>query len=537
MTVPPTPRGPALVAAVALFATIAACSDAPPRRDPAPTPAPIVDGKVLFATYCSTCHGPEGRGDGPAAYLLWPRPRDFSTGAFKVRSTAGLPTDADLLATITNGMPGSSMPSWRQLGEVERQSLVRHVKTLSSARDKAGATLFNHFEKGPAGEPIAVPPEPAATPESVARGREVYVRVGCIKCHGDTGRADGPSAADLKDSLEQPIRPNDFTQGLYKGGASNRDVYLRFAAGMAGTPMPAFGPDQMSDVERWSLVHYVQSLSAGKTEDRVAVLPAGSGIRAAKVAALPKDPADPAWDRVPAVDLPLDLLFHRTLAPRRLKVRAAHDGARIAFQLSWADGAQDGAPLRPEDFRDGVALQFALKGMDTPIMMGNADRPVNLWHWKADWQADLAGHQDVEKAHPGMVVDAYPFEKDEATVAGKGNRPSALSNHDKAFQSGWAAGNPMSRPDRNSPVEDLDAAGFGTLRSLPADRQAVQGQGNWAGGTWKVQVSRALAPTDPRGAAFTPGREIPISFAVWDGRAGDRNGQKSVTNWYRLSLD
>src|SRR6186997_48140 len=75
-----------------------------------------VDRTALYEQRCAVCHGKTGRGDGPFAGLLDPRPRDFTTGRFKFRSTetGSLPTDEDLAASITNGLHGTSMPSWKK---------------------------------------------------------------------------------------------------------------------------------------------------------------------------------------------------------------------------------------------------------------------------------------------------------------------------------------------------------------------------------------------------------------------------------------
>src|SRR5262245_37399006 len=71
-------------------------------------------GKQLSEAKCALCHGASGKGDGPAAERLLPRPRDFTAGKFKIRSTASgqLPTDDDLVRVIRDGMPGTSMPAW-----------------------------------------------------------------------------------------------------------------------------------------------------------------------------------------------------------------------------------------------------------------------------------------------------------------------------------------------------------------------------------------------------------------------------------------
>ncbi|KAF0246748.1 MAG: hypothetical protein FD180_419 [Planctomycetota bacterium] len=544
-------------AALAAFASsvvgIVACQErSAPLAGPAPATSALggdgagggpggnaaADGKTLFEANCAVCHGTLGKGDGTAAYLLWPRPRDFSKGKYKIRSTpsGSLPTDEDLLAVVTNGMPGSAMPAWRHFSEADRKALVQRVKELSEYKDADMDAPYNFFKERAAGAPVAVPAEPADDAKSRNLGKEIYVKAGCVKCHGETGRSDGPSAADLKDDWEQPIRPNDFTQGIYRGGSTAKDIYLRFATGMSGTPMPAYGADQMNDEQRWALVHYVQSLAGEAPKALAAALPYGSELVATKVAAIPKDPDDASWDAVPAVDVPLSLLFNRTAAPRLLRVRAAHDGKRVAFQTSWQDSADNHAPLRAEDFRDAVAVMFALKGMDTPVAMGSKDKPVEVWHWKADWQIDLEKWQDVETIHPGMAVEMYPFEKNDTTNVNRGNRPSAMPGQDKAWQSGWAAGNPMTDPARKSPCEIAVAAGFGTLTSLPAAEPSIAGKGVWKDGRWTVFQSRPLAAPDGCCVEFKPGTEVPVAFAVWDGAAGDRAGQKSVAFWYRLVL-
>jgi mono/diheme cytochrome c family protein len=93
-------------------------------------------GKTTFETLCVTCHGPLGKGDGPAGVALTPPPRDFSKGDFKYDADkdgkAG--TDADLMLIVKNGAGayGGSplMAPWGHLSEAELQNVVAYVRTL-----------------------------------------------------------------------------------------------------------------------------------------------------------------------------------------------------------------------------------------------------------------------------------------------------------------------------------------------------------------------------------------------------------------------
>jgi len=87
-------------------------------------------------------------GDGPAAVWLYPKPRHFNSGLFKIRSTPAnfLPTEDDLFQVITRGMPGSSMPSFTYLSAAERRDVVQYVKHLTAYIDPSGKRI-NFFEE------------------------------------------------------------------------------------------------------------------------------------------------------------------------------------------------------------------------------------------------------------------------------------------------------------------------------------------------------------------------------------------------------
>lgn len=82
-------------------------------------------GRATFAARCAPCHGTGGRGDGPLAAALDPRPADLVLHAPQH-------TDGELFYFISRGVPGTSMPAWRDvLGKTERWELVAYLRALA----------------------------------------------------------------------------------------------------------------------------------------------------------------------------------------------------------------------------------------------------------------------------------------------------------------------------------------------------------------------------------------------------------------------
>jgi mono/diheme cytochrome c family protein len=211
-------------------------------------------GKKLYRRYCKGCHGPLGDGNGENAAWIDPKPRDFVAATFKCRSTptGTLPTDEDLYDSISRGFTNSNMPHWDSLPPQNRIDLVAYIKTFSP-----------RWKSEKAGDAIKVPAESAVTAQSVTHGGELFQKMECWKCHGQQGRGDGPSAATLTDSKDQPIRPYNFADAgndaRFKCGTTNEDLYRIFMTGVDGTPMPSFA-DVIQPNDAWDLVHYLRTL-------------------------------------------------------------------------------------------------------------------------------------------------------------------------------------------------------------------------------------------------------------------------------------
>jgi mono/diheme cytochrome c family protein len=125
---------------------------------------------------------------------------------------------------------------------------------------------------------------------SVKRGQELFVGkvAACSKCHGPKGLGDGQTTdfddwtkdwttrVGLKpedyDSLVPllargampPLNamPRNFAEGVFRGGSSSKDLYLRITQGIDGSPMPAatFVEGEFEKEDVWNLINFIRSL-------------------------------------------------------------------------------------------------------------------------------------------------------------------------------------------------------------------------------------------------------------------------------------
>jgi cytochrome c oxidase cbb3-type subunit 2 len=222
---------------------------------PAPRVASKEAGERTYRALCRSCHDDDGGGQTALGRDLDPSPSDLTQCNFKYRSTpsGSLPTDDDLLRTLYVGIPGTAMPSFAQLISMPAmRALSREVKARC-----------DRFGREEPGEPIPPPGWELYSEASTRRGRGIYKREGCSACHGEKGEGDGPAAHTLKDASGAPIRPRNYTEGLFRSGFARADIYRAFSTGLDGTPMPAL-PESVTARDRWDLTHYIVSTSKGR---------------------------------------------------------------------------------------------------------------------------------------------------------------------------------------------------------------------------------------------------------------------------------
>jgi DMSO reductase family type II enzyme heme b subunit len=432
-------------------------------------------GKRIYEVRCAGCHGATGKGDGPAAELLVPRPRDFTAGKYKIRTVnSPLASDQDLFRIITDGMPGTSMPSWKVLPEKERWALVAYIKAFAEAYKDAKL------------EPIALPKEVASSEASLRRGKKMFDAFECVKCHGQAGRGDPAPGSDLKDDWGHPIRPaNLHMPWNFRGGAERRDVVTRLLTGVAGTPMPAIGDSvedyrksdekdaDVRDASLWDLANYVRSLGPERLSwaSLLSIPPVTGDV--------PGDPNAEFWTKRSGAALPLVgqvIADPRNFNPTvdMVTVRAVYTDREAMFHLTWDDPtASDPGKGAPKP--DMVAIQL-------PTGQGTGDRPYFLM--------------------------------------GDGSHPVYLLT--------WRAG---------SDVGEATAAGVGKLTPQAGEAVQVKGQVVYDAGQYRAVIRRPLKTADPEDFAFRPGEFFPVAFWVWDGSEGDEGPKAAVSTWYYARLE
>jgi mono/diheme cytochrome c family protein len=213
-------------------------------------------GRKVYEIRCLLCHGAQGDGKGYVGTIrraekngriLEVLSRDLVPGVFRFRTTPTgcLPDDADLLNTVTEGIPVSFMPSHKELQLVEREAVIEYVKEFSG----------RWYEEDLC-DPIEMEePGWVGSPRSIERGRKVYQEMKCGECHGYDGKGDGPKSNEIFDDWGKQIVPFNFATGELKRGSSPRNVYITFTTGLDGTGMPSY-EDSLNEEDRWHLVSF-----------------------------------------------------------------------------------------------------------------------------------------------------------------------------------------------------------------------------------------------------------------------------------------
>ena len=508
-------------------------------------PAASEEGKALYEDKCAHCHGVEGAGDGSAAENLLPRPRDFTRGLYKIRSTESgqLPTDQDLFDIISNGMPGSSMPAWGEiLTEDEQWQLVAHIKTFYDGFEDASPRLIDLSGKVPYSE------------ESVAKGEEFYTNLGCVDCHGVIGRGDGTSAPDLTDEWGFRSWPaNLWQKWTFRGGTTTEDIFKRFIGGIAGSPMPSFissfrlglsddesarmtelenkmDDDGLSDAEEGEYTELEEKLFM--VEDIMLNVEEGVELTPEEQTTLDtalKPIFEKSWHLANYV---------KSLGPEEQPQAAVGDKVlRSQYREGTLPGMDDEAWNEIQE-----ASYFPLVGqivIDPRQFNPSIDSVMAKSFYNDNEIAFLFTWDDRTKTLPktddetgetveDVLVVQFPVKISEGPTDPK---PYFIyGDRRPVYLWSWKVAEP-------SKVTEMNAKGINTT-TVQSDQSPIEAEGVYKDGQYQLWVKRSLITEDKRNdVQFGPGVFIPIAFSVWDGANGDVKTKRAISTWYTFVLD
>jgi mono/diheme cytochrome c family protein len=144
-------------------------------------------------------------------------------------------TTKHLVSVLMNGIPGTSMPAWRDLPRADIEALVAHLKTLPE-------------------RPVYVTSAEEMASKEVQAGKKIYEQK-CVSCHGIEGDGKGPASA----TLDRP--PANFKEIQPEPD----DLLNVLEVGVPGTSMPPW-KDQLTEQERDYLSRYVQAFYVEETK-------------------------------------------------------------------------------------------------------------------------------------------------------------------------------------------------------------------------------------------------------------------------------
>ncbi len=526
-------------AGVSIFAQEGGVAEGFKKEELSPLPSAemIEAGKRVYFTKCVWCHGVDGAGDGPGADRLWPRPRNFNQGTFKIRHTASgelplfdatkpIPGQNDLFETVTHGLPGSAMPSWDGILTEEQRLQVLSFVTTQLVKDRKfddKATETKTVLQLASIKPV----DPS--PESIEKGKQLIVDKKCIECHGVDGRGDG-NAFNLKDDWGFSIQPANWHKcwnfrGSRRDPYNVRNIFRTFSTGVNGTPMPSFA-DSTSVEERWHIANFVNSLCERTIDGKPLDIDPLTDkpkinfvIRSGPVEGeISDDPENEMWTKRERKYVAMGgQITHK---PRNfvnrlddIWVKSLYNDKEIVYLFQWDDRtksvAEEKAPWEPTEvnldtygikeqdpktgeegsiaanqnkykvFNDALAVQFPVKWQELPP----PEKPRYLWG---------------DQKYP---VDIVKWEADGSVHAFAGT--------------GWD--------------QDFEERDF-------TEKVKVM-KAEWANGRWTLMIKRPLKGDYDEDTQFDMGKYIPTVFFAWDGHNGDVGRKMAVSAFYYSILE
>jgi hypothetical protein len=364
------------------------------------------------------------------------------------------------------------------------------------------------------------------------------VEIGCVKCHGNLGRGDGPSAPTLVDDLGHPIRAADLSQGwTLRGGSSREDIFRTMTTGLNGTPMASFS-DSLTPEQRWAITDFIVSLSGTD----------GPGYTNLVVAKYVPDPIDlkngaASFQSAPVARLPI---IGQITEPGRefhppataVDVQAIYDAESIALLVRWHDRSAEktgkngpSLPVPPEEEEQapGGGGGTATAGASSANPFGDAEvAPTAAGQAQPPGGAPQDPFAEAAPAAglPSEFSDAMSIQIPSAVPTGA-RKPYFIFGDSQNSVDLWFFD--LARPD------PIQFTGKGSADIAPNDTGDLTGVASYDQGEWLVIFKRPIVPTS--GAQFSAGAFMPIAFSVWDGFSRERGNRRGLTVWESVYIE
>jgi mono/diheme cytochrome c family protein len=194
----------------------------------------IERGKEVYETFCWSCHGRYGRGDGPAAQYLATPPADFTNPA-----VLGGRSNQQIVTSLLQrkGRPETAhMPMMTVIETVKEEALrdaIAYIRTLTAP-----------------GKHV-----------SVLAGKDIYETF-CSVCHGSAGDGRGPAAKNLT------VKPRDFTSKDFviegREEEIHRTIFMGAARASHGSPLMPEWKTTLSREQVQDIIEYVKTFQAAR---------------------------------------------------------------------------------------------------------------------------------------------------------------------------------------------------------------------------------------------------------------------------------